>query len=89
MNKKIQEDLQLVTLAALADIMPLQNENRILVRNGLQALNQGFVIDGLKELLARLNMLGKRIVQLSDGTSEAEVSSISESMDRMEDRKYD
>lgn len=61
LNKKIQEDLQLVTLAALADIMPLQNENRILVRNGLQALNQGFVIDGLKELLARLNMLGKRI----------------------------
>ena len=60
-NKKIQEDLQLVMLAALADIMPLQNENRILVRQGLEALNSGQPIDGLKELLARLNLLGKRI----------------------------
>ena len=60
-NKRIQEDLQLVMLAALADIMPLQNENRILVRQGLEALNSGQPIDGLKELLARLNLLGKRI----------------------------
>ena len=61
MQKKTQADLQLVMLAALADIMPLHNENRILVRQGLAALNGGEVIPGLKELLARLNMLGKRI----------------------------
>lgn len=60
-QKKTQADLQLVMLAALADIMPLHNENRILVRQGLAALNGGEVIPGLKELLARLNMLGKRI----------------------------
>lgn len=60
-NKVIREDLQLVMLAALADIMPLQDENRILVRHGLEALNSGQPIDGLKELLARLNLLGKRI----------------------------
>ena len=60
-QKKTQADLQLVMLAALADIMPLHNENRILVRQGLAALNGGEVISGLWELLARLNMLGKRI----------------------------
>lgn len=60
-NKRIQEDLQLVMLAALADIMPLHNENRILVRQGIAALNRGEAIPGLRELLARLNMLGKRI----------------------------
>ncbi len=60
-NKKIQEDLQLVMLAAMADIMPLHNENRILVRQGLSALSGGQPIPGLQELLARLNMLGKRI----------------------------
>ena len=60
-QKKTQADLQLVMLAALADIMPLHNENRILVRQGLAALNGGEVISGLRELLARLNMLGKRI----------------------------
>lgn len=60
-QKKTQADLQLVMLAALADIMPLHNENRILVRQGLAALNGGEVISGLRELLARLNLLGKRI----------------------------
>ena len=59
--KRTQEDLQLVMLAALADIMPLRNENRILVRQGLASLNGGEVIPGLRELLARLNMLGRRI----------------------------
>ena len=34
MQKKTQADLQLVMLAALADIMPLRNENRVLVRPG-------------------------------------------------------
>lgn len=60
-DKKIQWDIQLVTLAALADIMPLRNENRILVKNGLDTINEGTVADGLKELLARLGLLGKRL----------------------------
>jgi single-stranded-DNA-specific exonuclease len=54
-------DLQLVAIAALADIMPLQNENRILVRQGLASLNTGKVRPGLLELMARQNLLGKRI----------------------------
>ncbi|MCI1209563.1 MAG: single-stranded-DNA-specific exonuclease RecJ [Treponema sp.] len=54
-------NIQLVMLAALADIMPLRNENRILVRRGLDLLNKGIVRQGLKELLSRLSLLGKRI----------------------------
>lgn len=54
-------DLQLVAIAALADIMPLQNENRILVRQGLASLNSGKIRPGLLELMARQNLLGKRI----------------------------
>lgn len=54
-------DLQLVAIAALADIMPLQNENRILVRQGLASLNTGKIRSGLLELMARQNLLGKRI----------------------------
>lgn len=60
-GKGNRQDVQLATLAALADIMPLRNENRILVRLGLEAMNGGHAADGLRELLARLNMLGKRI----------------------------
>ncbi|MBO5136901.1 MAG: single-stranded-DNA-specific exonuclease RecJ [Spirochaetaceae bacterium] len=54
------QDLQLVALAALADIMPLQNENRILVRQGIMAINKGNIPQGILELMARLNMTGKR-----------------------------
>ena len=61
-NPKIEEEeLQLVTLAALADIMPLQNENRILVRQGLASLNKGKYRPGLSELIQRQNMFGKKI----------------------------
>jgi len=54
-------DLQLVMLAALADIMPLRDENRILVRTGINSLNSGHIRPGLAELFARLGMTGKRI----------------------------
>ena len=60
-KEKEQADLQLVCLATLADIMPLENENRIFVRQGLQAFNSGLLRNGLKELFARLNILGKRL----------------------------
>jgi single-stranded-DNA-specific exonuclease len=55
------DDLQLVMLAALADIMPLRDENRILVRTGINSLNSGHIRPGLAELFARLGMTGKRI----------------------------
>ncbi len=54
-------DLQLVALSTLADIMPLKKENRILVRQGLMAINSGKIRQGLHELLQRLEILGKPI----------------------------
>ncbi|MDR3284226.1 MAG: single-stranded-DNA-specific exonuclease RecJ [Treponema sp.] len=59
--KREQHDLQLTALAALADIMPLQNENRLFVRQGLASINSGNVRPGLLELLARQDLLGKRL----------------------------
>ncbi len=54
-------DLQLVALSTLADIMPLKKENRILVRQGLQAMKTGKIRPGLQELFQRLDLLGKPI----------------------------
>ena len=56
-----QQELQLVGLAALADVMPLQNENRIFVNYALKIINSGKARRGLLELLSRLNLLNKRI----------------------------
>lgn len=56
-----EKDLQLVMLAAFADIMPLTNENRIFCRHGLASLNSNKARDGLKELMSKQNMLLKRI----------------------------
>jgi single-stranded-DNA-specific exonuclease len=54
-------DLQLVSLAALADIMPLTDENRILVTRGIAAMNNGKPRNGLIELLSLQELLGKRV----------------------------
>ncbi|HRZ90523.1 MAG TPA: DHHA1 domain-containing protein, partial [Spirochaetia bacterium] len=54
------EALQLVAVGTLADLMPLRNENRILVRKGIAALNAK-PRAGLAELLAKLNLTGKRL----------------------------
>lgn len=57
-----ERDLQLVALAALADIMPLVDENRIFVRSGVRSLcSAENVREGLRELLSMLDLLGKRI----------------------------
>ena len=56
-----ERDLELVALAALADIMPLKNENRIFIRKGIEAMNKGKAREGLRELLSMQNLLGKRI----------------------------
>lgn len=52
-------DLQLVALGTIADMMPLRNENRILVRRGLQSLAER-PRPGLAELLYALGMNQKR-----------------------------
>ena len=58
-----EHDMQLVALAALADIMPMKDENRIFVKQGLMSLNKGAdsVRSGLKELLSQLKLLGKEL----------------------------
>ena len=59
-GKRETEELQLVALGTLADLMPLRDENRILVRKGLAAMNERPRV-GLAELMARQGLTGKRI----------------------------
>ena len=55
-------DLQLVALAAVADIMPLRNENRIFVRNALNSINGGSIRPGLLEIMACQDLLGRKVL---------------------------
>jgi single-stranded-DNA-specific exonuclease len=55
-----QDALQLVALSTIADLMPLRDENRILVRQGLAAMNRK-PRRGIAELVARQNLLGRRL----------------------------
>jgi single-stranded-DNA-specific exonuclease len=50
--------LDLVALGTLADLMPLEGENRILVKLGMQTLNSTRR-EGLRVLLMKLKLLGK------------------------------
>ena len=56
-----EKDLQLVALAALADIMPMKNENRIFVKKGLAAINSHKIRPGLLELMTALNLTEKKV----------------------------
>ncbi len=55
-----EKAMDLVALGTLADLMPLANENRILVRKGMEVLNSTSRM-GLKELIIRQNLIGKRL----------------------------
>ncbi|MDR0602619.1 MAG: DHH family phosphoesterase [Treponema sp.] len=52
------EDMQLAALGTIADIMPLRDENRILVRRGLASLREK-PGRGLTELLFKLELAGR------------------------------
>jgi single-stranded-DNA-specific exonuclease len=52
-------DLQLAALGAIADIVPLKDENRIIVRQGLASLREK-PRPGLSELLFKLGLAGRR-----------------------------
>jgi single-stranded-DNA-specific exonuclease len=52
--------MDLVTLGTLADLMPLADENRILVRRGLTLL-RATERSGLRQLFRRKDLLGKKI----------------------------
>ena len=55
--------LDLVALSTIADLMPLRDENRILVKRGLRALAATERV-GLRELLARVNLYGKQLTTI-------------------------
>ena len=55
--------LDLVALSTIADLMPLRDENRILVKRGLRALAATKRV-GLRELLARANLYGKELTTI-------------------------
>ncbi|MDR1220162.1 MAG: single-stranded-DNA-specific exonuclease RecJ [Treponema sp.] len=53
-------DLQLVCLGTVADIMPLVNENRVIVRAGLMGMQKN-PRSGLSDLLIKLDLAARRI----------------------------
>ncbi len=55
-----EKSFDLVALGTIADMMPLSNENRILVKRGMELLNKA-ERKGLHELLFQQNLLGKKI----------------------------
>ncbi|MDR3192375.1 MAG: single-stranded-DNA-specific exonuclease RecJ, partial [Treponema sp.] len=54
-----EADLQLAALGTIADIMPLKDENRIIVRGGIESLKTK-PRPGIENLLFKLDMAGKR-----------------------------
>ncbi|MBR7065036.1 MAG: single-stranded-DNA-specific exonuclease RecJ, partial [Treponema sp.] len=60
-TKSFQEDIQLATLATIADCMPLKNENRIIVKEGVRLFNEGKVRAGIAELFSLLSIGTKKI----------------------------
>ncbi|MDR2444449.1 MAG: single-stranded-DNA-specific exonuclease RecJ [Spirochaetaceae bacterium] len=53
-------DLQLAAIGTIADLMPLQNENRIIIRAGIEALNSN-MHPGLAALAFRAGLDGRRL----------------------------
>ncbi len=54
------KSLDLVSLGTIADLMPLLNENRIIVKKGVELLNRT-ARPGLQQLLLKLDQRGKKI----------------------------
>jgi len=57
-NEEDEAELQLAALGTIADIVPLRDENRLIVRKGIESLLQK-PWPGLSELLFRQNLAGK------------------------------
>ncbi len=66
LSRDFSRNLDLVALGTLADLMPLKNENRIIVRQGMKELNRT-KRKGLTELLFRTNLIGKQISTVDVG----------------------
>jgi single-stranded-DNA-specific exonuclease len=54
------ELLQLAALGTVADIMPLENENRVIVRAGLKSLNAK-ARSGVSSLISKLDLVGRML----------------------------
>ena len=59
-----RRDLQLVALAAIADIMPLKDENRIFIRNGLDSIKKDGPRQGLAELFCQLKINAEALTSI-------------------------
>lgn len=60
MKENFESCLDLVALGTLADMMPLKDENRIMLKYGMSLINSS-KRPGLNELLFKQNLLGKQI----------------------------
>ncbi len=60
LSSEYDKHLDLVALGTLADLMPLNGENRLLVKRGMQQLNS-VERAGIHELLLQQRLLGKRL----------------------------
>jgi len=60
LSEGFEKKLDLVALGTLADMMPLVNENRLLVKKGMEQLNS-VEREGLHELFLQQRLLGKKI----------------------------
>lgn len=59
--KSETRDIQLVGLAALADIMPMKNENRIFVNQCIMSIRKSNVREGLRELFAKFKLVPEQV----------------------------
>jgi single-stranded-DNA-specific exonuclease len=66
LRRRLEDDLDLVALATIADVVPLLGENRALVRRGLRAL-AGTSKPGLRELMAVAGVDPSRVDERSVG----------------------
>lgn len=55
-DKMLRELEVLASIATVTDVMPLVRENRAIVREGLEHINNGFMLPGLKALYQELSL---------------------------------
>ncbi|MDR2659390.1 MAG: single-stranded-DNA-specific exonuclease RecJ [Spirochaetaceae bacterium] len=53
-------DFQLAAVGTIADLMPLQNENRIIIRSGIDSLNNK-MRHGLSDIVFKLGLSGRKL----------------------------
>ena len=59
-----RRDMQLVALAAIADIMPLKDENRLFIKNGIDSIKKDGPREGLAELFCQLKINAEALTSI-------------------------